>query len=118
MQRVEDPIETVHLYVVREDMSKPPSLLPVYLGLFFFVGIVCVARAFISIPTTRPMTYRVPAIFLPAVTFQTAQALIPTGKEVIPATVAHGTLTIYNGSVVSQTLPPGMIFQSKEGVEV
>jgi hypothetical protein len=33
--------------------------------------------------------------------------VIPTGVKVYSATTAHGTLTITNGSVISQTIPQG-----------
>jgi hypothetical protein len=62
-------------------------------------------------------TMRIPAHFFPLI-FKALEPLIPTGIKTYPAITAHGTLIITNGSVISQTLPAGMIFAGQDGVEV
>src|SRR5258708_31836543 len=118
MQTVdEEPLETVHLYVVREEAARP-SLLPVFLALvtLSILLVVCTTS-----PATQPeerIAIRVPAVFLPLQVFITSENVIPTGIKTIPATQAHGTLTLTNGSVISQEMPSGLIFTVKDGVEV
>jgi hypothetical protein len=51
-------------------------------------------------------------------TFRGSAPVIPTGIKTYPAIAATGTLTITNGSVVSQTFPAGMIFTGQDGIEV
>ena len=64
------------------------------------------------------MTLRVPAVFLPIQNFGISVPIIPTGKKTYPATFASGTLTLTNGSVISQELPKGLIFTTFNGIEV
>lgn len=119
MQRVQEPIETIHLYIVRENEEPPrPSLLPLTLSILLLLTVVAVGVFF---PFQQPeirTTLRIPAVFLPLKTFTTSVAIMPTGIKVYPATTARGQLTIFNGSIFSQHLPQGMIFIGKDGVEV
>ena len=63
-------------------------------------------------------TLHVPAILLPLKTFHTSVTIIPTGRQMHPATTARGTLTITNGSILSEELPQGMTVTSSNGVEI
>jgi hypothetical protein len=113
----DEPMETLHIYVVRE-AAPTPSLLPIVLSVSAFFILVVVG---VLSPAQQPVTravIRVPAVLLPLKTFTAKVAIIPTGVRVYPATTAHGTLTITNGSVVSQTLPEGLIFITKSGISV
>ncbi len=106
MQSVDEQPETIHLYVVRE-AAPQPSLLPIVLSavaLSILVA-VCVLTPYQQ-PVTR-ITLRVPAVLLPLQTLTAQVAVIPTGVKVYPATAAHGTLTITNGSIIAQTIPQG-----------
>jgi hypothetical protein len=106
MQTIDEKPETIHLYVVRE-AAPQTSLLPVFLSLLALFVLVALS---IAIPYQQPVTravIRVPAVLLPAKTFTATTAIIPTGVKVYPATIAHGVLTITNGSVISQTIPQG-----------
>ena len=111
MQTLDEKPETIHLYVVREKDPKP-SILPIVLSalsLIFFTAF-CVLT-----PTRQPevrAVIRVPAVPLSIRTFSTTAAIIPTGIKTYPATTAHGILTITNGSIISETLPKGMIVGS------
>src|SRR5450755_1233388 len=51
-------------------------------------------------------------------TFRGSAPVIPTGIKTYPAIAATGTLTITNGSVVSQTFPAGMIFTGQDAYSV
>jgi len=112
----DEPTEVLHIYVVREVVTPP--LLPIVLSVlalsvFLTFGALSpnqqpVARAIIRVPAV-PLTFR---------TFSAHTPIIPTGVKTYPATTAHGTLTITNGSVISQTLPAGFIFMSSSGLSV
>ena len=113
----DEPTETLHIYVVREEAPKP-SLLPLVLSVLALLILVVIG---VLSPAQQPVTravIRVPAVLLPLKTFTAPVTVIPTGVEVYPATTAHGTLTITNGSVISQTLPAGFIFITNSGVSV
>jgi hypothetical protein len=118
MFQVDDkPVETLHIYVVREAAPKP-SLLPIVLSVSAFFILVIVG---VLSPTQQPVmraVIRVPAVLLPPRTFTMQTPVIPTGARTYPATTAHGVLTITNGSVISQTLPAGYILISRSGVSV
>lgn len=117
MYQVEDePIETIHLYVVREG-DKRPSLIPVIISVFALSILIAIG---ISTPYKQPeqrTSLRVPAVLSFMRTFSVAIKIVPTGIKSYPATFAHGTLTITNGSVISQELPKGFIVTADSGIE-
>lgn len=114
---VAEPLETIHLYVVREGQTRPSLLLVlisiVALSLLLAIGIL--------VPYEQPeqrASIRVPAALLPLTSFMTSVAVLPTGIKTYPATTARGVLTITNGSILAEEFPQGMIFTGKDGVEV
>lgn len=112
---VDDPVETIHLYVVREKDKKPPVFLPLSAAVLCLAAIVGVTVYSAFNPTYE--TIRIPAhLFFRS--FISSEPIIPTGIKTYPAITARGTLTITNGSVISQTFPAGMIFNGQDGVEV
>ena len=117
MQTVDEKPETIHVYVVREEVPKP-SLLPIFLSAFmlFLLVILCVFSSYQQ-PDIRK-TIRVPAILLPVQSFTATAAIIPTGSKTYPATTAQGILTITNGSVIASEMPQGLIFTSSNGTEI
>src|SRR5258707_13705578 len=116
MQTVdEEPLETIHLYVVREEAARP-SLVPVILAvLTLSVLLVLCTLSPASQPEER-RAIRIPAVFLLVKSFTTSVPIIPTGIQTYPATNAQGVLTLTNGSVVSQDLRQGPIFTSSGGL--
>jgi baseplate J-like protein len=117
MQTVDEQPETIHLYVVREEEPKP-SVFPIVLSA---LSLVVLFAFCVLVPYQQPVTravIRVPAVLLPLRTFTAKVAVIPTGVRTYPATTAHGTLTITNGSVISQTFPAGFKFLTNRGVQV
>ncbi len=112
-----EAVETIHVYVVREG-PKRPSLAPVIISIILFIGLFTVG---ILIPYQQPEQHAlisVPAILLPLKSFKAPVSVIPTGRKTYPATTAQGTLTITNGSIISEELPKGMMFIGKDGAEV
>src|SRR2546430_2641041 len=117
MRVVDDTIETIHLYVVREEEKRPYTLLPLLCALFCLFGIAAITLYSAQHPYYEHKQLTIPPQFLPLQTFKTSQAIVPTGIQTYPATTAQGTLTITNGSVETVQLPSGMIFTGKDGIE-
>src|SRR6266699_1271581 len=107
MQTGQDEVETIHLYVVRECEKKPYTLLPLLGALLCLLGIAATTFYSAQHPYYEHQWLSVPAELLPPKTFRAEAPIIPTGVHTSSATIAHGTLTITNGSVISQTLLAG-----------
>jgi len=118
MQAVENEVETIHLYVVREHDKKPYTLLPLLCALLCLVGIAAVTFYSTEHPYYEHQRLTVPAEFLPPKTFRAEAPITPTGVKTYTATYAQGTLTLTNGSVLSEVLPQGIIFNGLNGAEV
>lgn len=118
MQRVEEPMETMHVYVVRQEDPHPSLWLPLVCACLCLVGIIALTLYSGQHPALTHQTVRVPAVVLPLQTLTASVKVVPTGVKTSPATHATGTLTITNGSVVSQELPTGLLFPGHDGVEV
>src|SRR5579864_6673448 len=118
MQAVKEDIETIHLYVVREEPKKPFTVLSILGAFLCLLGIVAVTVYSAFHPYYEHERLTLPAQFLPLQTFTASQPIIPTDIKTYPATPAHGKLTITNGSILSEELPKGMIFIGKDGIEI
>src|SRR5947209_4803429 len=114
----EPPVETIHLYVVREEAKRPFTVVPLFFAVLCLVGIAALTIYSAKHPYYEHQTLRIPVQFLPIQHFGTTVSLIPTGIKTYPATQAHGMLTLTNGSVLSEELPKGIIFTGKDGAEV
>lgn len=118
MHQVKDePMETIHVYVVREQQERP-SLIPLIISL-------CALSVLLAIGTLTPYqqpvtraSFAIPAVPLAIKSFTASAAILPTGVRTFPATYARGVLTFTNGSIIGQTLPAGFKFISDSGVEV
>jgi hypothetical protein len=116
MQVADEPIETLHIYVVPEKKGRQPyTLLPLFAAFLCLTGIIGLTAYSALNPVYE--TIKIPAHFFP-MTFRASQPVIPTGIRNYPATFAHGILTITNGSVIAQQFPAGMIFNGADGVQV
>jgi Baseplate J-like protein len=117
MHTVDDTPETIHLYVVRGEEPRSSSVL---LALSV-VALLLVVAIGLALPFLQPeprASIRVPAVLLPPRVFTVRAQVIPTGVHTYPATTAQGTLTITNGSVITQTLPAGVIFITNSGISI
>ena len=65
MQAVENEVETVHLYVVREHEKKPYTLLPLLCALFCLAGIAALTLYSAEHPYYEYERLTVPARLLP-----------------------------------------------------
>src|SRR6266567_7040084 len=118
MHIVDDPVETIHVYMVREEPKQPYTVLPLLAALLCLAMIAGITVYSGQHPVYEHQTLTIPARFLPPQTFTAAQTIIPTGIKTYPATTAQGTLTITNGSVIAQTLPAGFILTINSNVSV
>ncbi len=118
MHIVDDEIETIHVYMVPEEEKRPYTVFPLICAFLCLLGIAAVTMHSAHHPYYEHERLTVPAQFLPLKVFKAEAPIIPTGVKAYPATYATGTLTLTNGSIVSETLPQGVIFNGLNGVEV
>jgi hypothetical protein len=107
MQVLDEEMETIHLYVVREQPKQPYSLLPLFGAFLCLLGIAALTLYSAQHPYYEHERLTVPAIPLPLKVFSAQVPIIPTGVKTYPATTAHGFLTFSNGSVIGQSVPAG-----------
>ena len=107
MQALDDQIETIHLYVVREAEKRPYTASPLFCAFLCLLGIVVLTLYSTEHPYYEHKRITVPAQFLPIKVFTAEAPIIPTGLKTYPATYAHGFLTFSNGSVIGQSVPEG-----------
>ena len=118
-----EPMETIHVYMVRENPEqpkKPSQRLKRTINLCMQVLALAMLAGFCvqpHNPVYAVKTIVVPATFSPIV-FRAQEEIKPTGVKTIPATRARGALTIYNGSILSESLPAGFIVTAQSGVEI
>jgi hypothetical protein len=103
---------------MRGEGKRPYTAFPLFCAFLCLLGIVAVTLYSAQHPYYEHERLTVPATFLPLKVFRAEAPIIPTGVKTYPATDARGTLTISNGSVVSQSLPAGLVFISKDGIAV
>lgn len=107
MRAVDDEIETIHLYVVREQEKRPYTAFPLVCAFVCLLAIAGITAYSATHPSYEHERLRVPAILLPLKVFTAEVPMIPTGVKTYPATSAHGYLTFSNGSVIGQSIPQG-----------
>src|SRR6266566_4805870 len=78
MQTVQDEVETIHLYVVRECEKKPYTLLPLLGALLCLLGIAATTFYSAQHPYYEHQWLSVPAELLPPKTFRAEAPIIPT----------------------------------------
>ena len=118
----EEPMETVHLYVVPEDQMPPePSYLNTacfFLCCLLLLGIVAFSFSTQTPPRTVSFTTTIAGFRLPSVTKTTRVTIQATGKGHIAATYAQGEITFYNGQPYTQIIPVNTILKGSDGVPI
>src|SRR5947209_15019348 len=107
MHALQDQMETIHLYVVKEEEKKPFVVLPMLAALLCIGAIIGMTYYSALHPVYTHKTLTVPAVALPPQVFRATTNVIPTGIHTYPATYAHGVLTFRNGSIIGQSIPAG-----------
>src|SRR5258708_38012085 len=118
----EEPMETLHLYVVPEDELPPKRD---YLAIFtvIFCLLVLISILAISILAPSPdhelsFSLVIQGYALAPVTRTIRVTAIATGKQYVPATTATGTITFYNGAIYTQIIPFGTVLKGSDGIAV
>lgn len=111
MHAVQDEVETIHLYVVREHVKQPYTIGPLLCAVLCLLGAATLTLYSAQHPYYEQQRLIVPVQLLPLKTFTAQAPIIPTGIKSYPATTAHGTLTITNGSIIGQLIPTGFAVQ-------
>jgi hypothetical protein len=107
MHTVDDRMETIHLYVLREEEKEPFVVLPMLAALLFIGAIIGLTYYSALHPVYTHKTLMVLAVALPPQVFRATTNVIPNGVHTYPATYAHGVLTFTNGSIIGQSVPAG-----------
>jgi hypothetical protein len=118
----EEELETLHVYVYPDKPRKQlsPNTRDTIIASTALVVLAACLVALCLIPSTPAYaiaTITVPAHFSLKV-MQADVTIIPTGIHTYPATRASGTLTIYNGSFLTQQLPAHFILTASSGIEI
>lgn len=125
----DEELETVYVYVYDDDPEPRPRFrwrvphldkerflhaLVQVLAILLFAGFCCVPGQ----PIYQVHTLSLPAILLPLQVRQATVTIVPTGIQVIPAKQAHGTLTLYNGASIAESLRAGFLLTASNGIEL
>jgi hypothetical protein len=118
----EEPMETLHLYVVPEDQLPPKRD---YLAIFMVVSslLILIGILVISVLTPSPQhevsfSLAIQGYALAPVSSTIQVTAIATGKQYVPATTATGTITFYNGAVYTQIIPFDTVLIGADGIKV
>jgi hypothetical protein len=118
----EEPMETLHLYVVPEDQLPPKRE---YLAIFTVIFCVIVLIGILAISILAPSPDHEVSFSLVFQGYALAPVnrtikvtAIATGRQYIPATTATGTITFYNGAVYAQIIPFDTVLKGADGIQV
>jgi len=118
----EEPMETLHLYVVPEDRLPPKrDYLAIFTVIFCFLDLTGIIAISILAPSPNhevsfSLTIQGYALAPASKTIQTN--VTATGKQYVPATTATGIITFYNGAIYPQIIPVKTILKGADGVPI
>ncbi len=119
----EQPMETLHLYVIPEDElpRKPdyPSIIGAIFALLCILAILGIS-VFSAVPTAHEVSFTltIPGFHLAPVSKTLKTTVIATGKGHTQATTATGIITFYNGLPYTQIVPTGTRLTGADGVSI
>jgi hypothetical protein len=118
----EEPMETLHLYVVPEDQLPPERD---YLAIFMVISSLLVLAGILAITLLAPspdhdvsFSLAIQGYALAPVSRTIKVTAIATGKQYVPATTATGTITFYNGAIYAQIIPLDTVLTGADGIRV
>lgn len=115
-----EPMEIVDLYVVPRvprEIRNPVDVNRVVDLILCLICVLCLIPSVLSDVSDGSFIITVPLVSS-FQKFESTVTIQPSGTAVVSATHASGTLTVYNGSILVQQLPPGFIVSSQGGVEI
>lgn len=118
----QEPMETIHLYVVPEEQLPPKretaSAVKAILCLLLLLVFLCLALTTPSADHEVAFPLAIQGYALTPVTKTLTIPVRATGKQQIAATTAAGTITLYNGAIYTQIIPVGTILTGTDGIAV
>ncbi len=118
----EEPMETLHLYVVPEDRLPPKRE---YLAIFTVICCLLVLIGILAISVLAPspdhevsFSLVIQGYALAPVSRTIKVTAIATGKQHVPATTAMGKITFYNGAIYAQIIPFDTVLKGSDGIQV
>ena len=118
----EQPMQTLHVYVVSEDQLPPPrDYFAMCMIVFSFIAIAGIIA--ISIFTASPAQEVAFSVNIQGFALLPRSKTIhvhvtATGKQYVPATTATGMITFYNGAIYPQIIPVNTILTGADGISV
>lgn len=122
MQTVDDqPMETLHLYVVPEN-QLPPKRDYLTICMICFCSLLLFSVIAISLFPSKPQevtfSVHVQGFSLAPMRKTIHTTVIATGKQYVPATTASGSIIFYNGAIYAQIIPVNTILKGADGLTV
>ncbi len=118
----EEPMETLHLYVVPEDQLPPKrdyfAIFTVIFCLLVLTGILAISVLVPSPDHEVSFSVVIHGYALAPVSRTIKVTAIATGKQYVPATTATGTITFYNGAIYAQIIPLDTVLKGADGIKV
>jgi baseplate J-like protein len=118
----EEPMETLHLYVVPEDQLPPKrDYLAIFMVIFSTIILVCILAITLLAPSPEhevAFSLAIQGYALAPVSRTIKVTAIATGKQYVPATTATGTITFYNGAIYPQIIPLDTVLTGGDGIRV
>ena len=118
----EEPMETLHLYVVPEDQLPPKWD---YLAILMVISSIVVLIGLLAITVLAPapdhdvsFSLAIQGYALAPVSRTIKVTAIATGKQYVPATTATGTITFYNGAIYAQIIPLDTVLTGADGIKI
>ena len=122
MRVVDEPMETLHLYVVPENQLPPNGdHLAIFMMIFcslFLIGIIVLSVLVPAPDHNVEFPLAIEGYSLPPVSKTVKITTIATGKQYVPPTTATGMITFYNGAIYTQIIPINTILKGADGVSV
>src|SRR5947209_9202481 len=118
----EQPMETLHVYVVSEDQLPPPrDYFAICMIVFSFIALAGIVA--ISVFTSSPaqevsFSVNIQGFSLIPMSKTIHVNVTATGKQYVPATTATGMITFYNGAIYPQIIPVNTILKGADGISV
>lgn len=118
----QEPMETLHLYVVPEYQLPPKrDYLVIFMIIFcslFLIGII--ALSLLAPPPNHEVSFplAIQGYNLAPVSKTVKVTAIATGRQHIAATTATGNVTFYNGAIYTQIIPFGTTLKGSDGIAV
>jgi hypothetical protein len=118
----QEPMETLHFYVVPEDELPPKRDYPA-IFMIIFSCLVIISIIAISILAPSPehevsFSVNIQGFALAPVNKTIQTNATATGKQYVPATTATGRIIFYNGAIYPQIIPVNTILKGDDGISV